>query len=54
VLSIFVFLFAKAYYVWRNKQKDAVWNGMSEAERVAYVRESGVKGGRRADFRFAH
>lgn len=47
-------MFAKGYYVWRNKQKDAVWQGMGEAERVAYVRESKVKGGRRADFRFAH
>ncbi|KAK4237929.1 major facilitator superfamily domain-containing protein [Achaetomium macrosporum] len=54
ILSIFLFLFTKAYYVWRNKQKDAIWRAMSEAERADYVRNSPVRGCKRLDFRFAH
>ncbi|KAL2135936.1 hypothetical protein VTI74DRAFT_6164 [Chaetomium olivicolor] len=54
LLSILIFLFTKAYYVWRNKQKERIWSSMSEAERVEYVRHSKVKGCRRLDFRFAH
>jgi hypothetical protein len=54
VLSILIFLLTKAYYVWRNQYKEAVWSGMSEAERAEYVRTSGEKGCRRLDFRFAH
>ncbi|KAK4153574.1 major facilitator superfamily domain-containing protein [Chaetomidium leptoderma] len=54
VLSIFVFLLAKGYYLWRNKQKEGAWSGMSEAERVEYIKTSPVKGCKRLDFRFAH
>ncbi len=54
VASIGVFLLTKAYYVWRNKQKERVWRSKSEAERVAYIKYSSVKGCKRLDFRFAH
>lgn len=52
--AVGVFLLTKAYYVWRNKQKDRIWNAMSEAERVDYIKNSQVKGCKRLDFRFAH
>ncbi|KAK3295431.1 major facilitator superfamily domain-containing protein [Chaetomium fimeti] len=54
LLSICVFLAAKAYYVYRNQYKAAVWASMSEAERADYVRTSDAKGCKRLDFRFAH
>jgi hypothetical protein len=44
---------AKAYYVYRNKYKEAVWGRMSAEERAAYV-TSDAKGCKRLDFRFAH
>ncbi|KAL2200842.1 major facilitator superfamily domain-containing protein [Corynascus similis CBS 632.67] len=54
ILSILLFLAAKAYYVWRNRSKEEVWRAMSEDERADYVRNSGVTGCKRLDFRFAH
>ena len=53
-IAIGVFLFTKAYYVLRNRQKDKVWKGMSEEERVEYIKSTKVQGSRRLDFRFAH
>ncbi|KAL2270510.1 hypothetical protein VTJ83DRAFT_2694 [Remersonia thermophila] len=54
VVSIFLFLATKAYYVARNRAKDARWRAMTEEERARYLRESEDKGCRRLDFRFAH
>ena len=54
LLSIAVFLGAKAYYVYRNRYKEAVWARMSAEERAAYLRTSEAKGCKRLDFRFAH
>ncbi|KAK4140866.1 MFS general substrate transporter [Dichotomopilus funicola] len=48
------FLFAKFYYVWRNKQRDRVWNAMTDQERRDYVKNTKLTGSRRLDFRFAH
>ncbi|KAF8636336.1 hypothetical protein AX16_010991 [Volvariella volvacea WC 439] len=44
----------KAYYVWRNKQRDKIWNAMSAEERSHYLRTTKDVGNRRLDFRFAH
>ncbi len=52
--SICVFLLAKVYYVFRNKQKDRAWEKLTEAERIEYIRNSPDKGCKRLDFRFAH
>lgn len=54
VLVIGAFLFAKFYYVWRNNQRDKIWNAMTEQERRDYVRNTKLTGSRRLDFRFAH
>ncbi|KAM7198563.1 Major facilitator superfamily domain containing protein [Naviculisporaceae sp. PSN 640] len=52
--SIVVFLLTKAYYVWRNKQKDKIWNAMTKEEQDEYLRTTKLRGSRRLDFRFAH
>jgi hypothetical protein len=52
--SICVFLLAKVYYVFRNKQKDREWEKLTEVERIEYIRHSPDKGCKRLDFRFAH
>ncbi|KAI1197418.1 MFS general substrate transporter [Nemania serpens] len=54
ILSIALFLLTKVYYVWRNKQRDRVWNAMTEDERTAYIADTKLVGSRRLDFRFAH
>ncbi|KAI1734603.1 major facilitator superfamily domain-containing protein [Xylaria scruposa] len=54
ILAIVVFLFTKVYYVWRNKQRDRVWNAMTEEEQNTYIRNTTETGSRRLDFRFAH
>jgi hypothetical protein len=53
-IVIGAFLFARFYYVWRNKQRDRVWNAMTEEERADYARNTKLTGSRRLDFRFAH
>ncbi|KAI0593862.1 major facilitator superfamily domain-containing protein [Biscogniauxia sp. FL1348] len=54
ILALFLFVFAKLYYVWRNKQRDRVWNAMSEQEQADYIANTKIVGSRRLDFRFAH
>ena len=53
-LSIGIFLLTKAYYVWRNKQKERIWLALTPEERADYLANSKVQGSRRLDFRFAH
>ncbi|KAL7800280.1 major facilitator superfamily domain-containing protein [Trichoderma ceciliae] len=54
LLAIVLFLLAKVYYVWRNKQRDKVWNAMGEEARKEYIANTKLQGSRRLDFRFAH
>ncbi|KAL6857304.1 MFS general substrate transporter [Trichoderma novae-zelandiae] len=54
VLSIVLFLLAKVYYMWRNKQREKVWNEFTEDEKKEYTATSKVQGSARLDFRFAH
>ncbi|KAJ5738386.1 hypothetical protein N7493_001541 [Penicillium malachiteum] len=54
VWSMMLFIAAKLYYVWRNKQNSAVWNNMSPDERERYVAENSHLGNKRVDFRFLH
>ncbi|KAI1120975.1 MFS general substrate transporter [Nemania abortiva] len=53
-LSIVLFIFTKIYYVWRNKQREKIWNAMTEEEQSAYIANTRTVGSRRLDFRFAH
>lgn len=54
VLVIPVILGVKAYYVWRNKRRDAIWNAMSHEEQEEYVLNTTDSGNKRLDFRFDH
>lgn len=54
VAAIVLFVGAKVYYVWRNKQREAKWNAMSEDEKSDYVANTKDEGNKRLDFRFAH
>ncbi|KAI9045632.1 putative transporter [Aspergillus affinis] len=54
VLSIFLYIFARQYYVWRNKQKAAIWDTMSTEEREQYLAENSHRGNKRLDFRFIY
>ncbi|KAJ3899340.1 allantoate permease [Lentinula edodes] len=44
----------KAYYIWRNRQRDRIWDAMSVEERKEYLTTTTDVGNRRLDFRFAH
>ncbi|KZP25723.1 allantoate permease [Athelia psychrophila] len=44
----------KAYYVWRNRQKARIWDGMTDQEHQDYLNTTTDQGNRRLDFRFAH
>lgn len=54
LLAIVLFLFTKAYYIWRNKQKERVWNALSKEEQQHYIKNTRLQGSRRLDFRFSH
>ncbi|KAI1859272.1 uncharacterized protein JN550_012081 [Neoarthrinium moseri] len=54
VLCIVLFILTKLYYMWRNQQRDKVWNAMTEDERKDYLHNTKLQGSRRLDFRFAH
>ncbi|KAL5003232.1 major facilitator superfamily domain-containing protein [Aspergillus recurvatus] len=53
VVSIFLFIAAKIYYVWRNRQNKARWEALSSEQREAYLRENPVMTNKRIDFTFA-
>ncbi|PPQ70812.1 hypothetical protein CVT26_014056 [Gymnopilus dilepis] len=44
----------KAYYIWRNRQRDKIWNSMTSEEKSQYLATTTDVGNRRLDFRFAH
>lgn len=47
-------LFAKFYYIYRNKQRDGIWNALTEEEKLRYTLETTDEGNKRLDFRFVH
>ncbi|KAK6204483.1 putative allantoate permease [Scheffersomyces amazonensis] len=44
----------KFYYIYRNKQKDNIWNKMTTEQREDYIRNTKDEGNKRLDFRFTH
>ncbi|OCB91010.1 hypothetical protein A7U60_g1757 [Sanghuangporus baumii] len=44
----------KLYYIWRNKQRDKIWNAMTSEQKAEYLATTKEVGNRRLDFRFAH
>ncbi|GAB1207821.1 hypothetical protein APSETT445_006556 [Aspergillus pseudonomiae] len=53
-MNISIYLFTKAYYVWRNAYRDRKWNSMSGEEKRVYLATTTDEGNKRLDFRFAH
>lgn len=52
VVSMFWVLLVKAYYMWRNKQRQRKWDAMSEDEKSQYLEEhQNETGPSRLDFR---
>lgn len=54
LLVVPVLLGVKGYYVWRNKQRDKIWNSMTYEEQEKYVLGTTDLGNKRLDFRFDH
>jgi hypothetical protein len=54
IAAIVVFLLTKVYYIWRNKQKERVWNALTPEQQADYIKNTKLQGSRRLDFRFAH
>ncbi|EJD08468.1 allantoate permease [Fomitiporia mediterranea MF3/22] len=44
----------KLYYMWRNRQRERVWDKMTPKEQSHYLAMTKDVGNRRLDFRFAH
>ncbi|KZL74027.1 phthalate transporter [Colletotrichum tofieldiae] len=53
-MNLVLYSLVKSYYVYRNKKRDKTWNGMSEAQRLAYLETTKDEGNKRLDFRFSH
>ena len=53
-MNIVLYFLTKAYYVFRNKQRDKKWNAMTEDERLDYLENTTDEGNKRLDFRFQH
>lgn len=54
VVVLFLFVFTKLYYIWRNKQREAKWQALTPEEQHHYINNTTDEGNRRLDFRFAH
>ncbi|KAK2031340.1 phthalate transporter [Colletotrichum zoysiae] len=53
-MNLLLYPLVKSYYVYRNKKRNRTWNGMSEAQRIAYLETTRDEGNKRLDFRFIH
>jgi hypothetical protein len=54
ILSLSLFIFAKVYYVQKNKIRDRKWNALTKEEQRDYTLNTTDQGSRRLDFRFTH
>ena len=54
LILIPILLLTKAYYIWRNKSKEKIWNAMSEDEKQEYRETTKHEANKRLDFRFDH
>jgi hypothetical protein len=52
--NIIIFIGAKLFYVRVNKNRAAVWDAMTQAEKEHYLATTKDAGNKRLDFRFAH
>lgn len=51
-MNIILYLLVKAYYVWRNRQREKIWAAMNNEDKQAYLATTDDKGSKRLDFRF--
>lgn len=54
ISAIVLFVIAKLYYIWKNKQREQRWGAMSEEQKEDYLQTTSDEGNKRLDFRFAH
>ncbi|KAM0718555.1 hypothetical protein Q7P37_005625 [Cladosporium fusiforme] len=54
LLAISLFVFAKVYYILRNRSREKVWNAMSAEQKTEYLETTTDEGNKRLEFRFAH
>ncbi|KAI1080333.1 MFS general substrate transporter [Whalleya microplaca] len=54
VTNIVLYCLTKAYYIFRNKQRDRKWNAMTPKEKLDYLSTTTDEGNKRLDFRFEH
>jgi hypothetical protein len=54
VYNIVLCWITKAYYVWRNKRRDAEWKELSRDEKMQYILTTKDEGNKRLNFRFVH
>jgi len=69
ILAIALFIYAKVYYILKNRSRDKKWNSLTIEVRSSwigwtlanalqqqqdYIRNTKLRGSRRLDFRFAH
>ena len=54
IVTIFIYLFTKVYYIWRNRSKAKKWDAMNAEERKEYIANTKDQGNKRLEFRFAH
>ncbi|OCF32497.1 hypothetical protein I316_05925 [Kwoniella heveanensis BCC8398] len=52
--SIFLILFSKLWFKWRNSQRAKIWDHWTIPEKEEYLRTTTDKGNKRLDFRFLH
>lgn len=52
--NIVLFFLVKAFYIWRNRVREAKWNEMTKDEQDDYIVSTKDEGMKRLDFRFAH
>ena len=53
-MNIVMYLLTRYYYIWRNAQRDKVWNAMTQEQKTEYLDTTEDKGNKRLDFRFAY
>ncbi|KAF4483595.1 permease [Fusarium agapanthi] len=53
-VNIVLFYIVKAFYIWRNKVRDARWNALTKEQQQDYILNTTDEGQQRLDFRFAH
>lgn len=50
--TIVLYVIAKVYYTWRNKQRSKAWNALSPEEKRRYLDTTTDEGSQRKDFQF--